>query len=92
MENLRPYVYWWNFECQAVASANPNVFGDQMSQKDESAQPRRLLQANNKTALRGLWIIVFHFLVLPNMACPRTLSRIYLGIWFWGNHGVMNIA
>ena len=37
-------------------------------------------------------MVGFHFLVLPNMACPRTLSRIYLGIWFWGTHGVMNIV
>ena len=40
----------------------------------------------------GLWMVVFHFLVLLNMACPHTLSRIYLGIWFWGTHGVANIV
>ena len=37
-------------------------------------------------------MVVFHFLVLPSMACPRTLSRIYLGIWFWGTHGIKNIV
>ena len=46
----------------------------------------------SKFNLRVLWMVVFHFLVLPNMACPHTLSRIYLGIWFWGTHGVMNIV
>ena len=37
-------------------------------------------------------MVVFHFLVLPNMACPRTLSQIYLGIRFWGTLGVTNIV
>ena len=41
--------------------------------------------------LRGFWIVGFHFLVLPNMACPHTLSRIYLRICFWGTCGVLNI-
>ena len=94
-----------DFGCQAVALANPNVFGDQLSEKYESPQRRRLLQADNETPLpggdeqidvkiqfTGLWMVVFHFLVLPSMACPRTLSRIYLGIWFWGTHGVTNIV
>ena len=30
-------------------------------------------------------MVVFHFLVLPNMACPRTLCQIHLGIWFLGH-------
>ena len=42
-----------DFGCQAVALANPNVVGDQISQKYESPQRRRLLQAGNETPLRG---------------------------------------
>ena len=58
---------------------------------------RRLCQGGmskctSKLNLRGLWMVVFHFFVLPNLACPRTLSQIYLGIWFWGTHGVTNIV
>ena len=41
------------FGCQAVALANPNVFGDQLSEKYESPQQRRLLQADNETPLPG---------------------------------------
>ena len=37
-------------------------------------------------------MVVFHFLVLLHMLCSHTLSRIYLGIWFRGTHGVMNIV
>ena len=87
-----------DFGCQAVALANPNVFGDQLSEKYESPNGgayskqimRRLCQGGtskrtSKFNLRGLWMVVFHFLVLPSMACPRTLSRIYLGIWFLGH-------
>ena len=71
-----------------------------ISEKYESPQQRRLLQADIETPLpgggtskktsklnsRGLWMVVFHFSMLPNMVCPCTLSRIYLGIWFWGTH------
>ena len=42
-----------DFGCQAVALANPNVFGDQISEKYESPQRRRLLQADNETPLPG---------------------------------------
>ena len=35
---------------------------------------------------------MLHFLMLPNIACPYTLSLIYFDIWFWGTHGVMNIV
>ena len=42
-----------DFGCQAVALANPNVFGDQLSEKYESPQRRRLLQADNETPLPG---------------------------------------
>ena len=42
-----------NFGCQAVALANPNVFGDQISEKYESPQRRRLLEADNETPLPG---------------------------------------
>ena len=42
-----------DFGCQAVALANPNVFGDQISEKYGSPQWRRLLQANNETPLPG---------------------------------------
>ena len=37
-----------DFGCQAVALANPNAFEDQISDKNESSQRRRLLQADNK--------------------------------------------
>ena len=40
-----------DFGCPAVASANPNVFGDQISEKYESPQRRCLLQADNETPL-----------------------------------------
>ena len=46
----------------------------------------------SKFNLRQLWMVVFHFFLFPNMACPHTLSRIYLGIWCWGTHGVRNIV
>ena len=42
-----------DFGCQAVALADPNVFGDQISEKYESPQRRRLLQADNETPLPG---------------------------------------
>ena len=42
-----------DFGCQAVALAYPNVFGDQFSEKYESPQRRRLLQADNETPLPG---------------------------------------
>ena len=42
-----------DFGCQAVALANPNVFGDGISEKYESSQRRRLLQADNETPLPG---------------------------------------
>ena len=42
-----------DFGCQAVALANSNVLGDQISEKYESPQRRRLLQANNETPLPG---------------------------------------
>ena len=42
-----------DFGCQAVALANPNVFGDQLSEKYESPKQRRLLQADNEEPLAG---------------------------------------
>ena len=42
-----------DFGCQAVPLANPNVFGDQSSERYESPQWRRLLQADNETPLPG---------------------------------------
>ena len=42
-----------DFGCQAVALANPNVFGDQISEEYESPQGRRLPQADNETRLPG---------------------------------------
>ena len=42
-----------DFGCQAVFLANPNVFGDQISEKYESPQQRGLLQAENETPLPG---------------------------------------
>ena len=86
-----------DFGCQAVTLANPNFFGDQISKKyadNETPLPGGggVSKWTLKFNLCGLWMIVFHFLVLPNMACPCTLSQNYLGIWFWGTHGVMNIV
>ena len=46
----------------------------------------------SKFNLRTLWMVVFYVLVLPKIACPHTLSRIYLQTWFWGTHGVMKIV
>ena len=40
-----------DFGCEAIALANPNVFGDQIHRKYESPQQRRLLQADNETPL-----------------------------------------
>ena len=42
-----------DFGCQAVTLANPNVFGDQISEKYESAQQWRLLQADDEMPLPG---------------------------------------
>ena len=42
-----------DFWCQAVALANPNIFGDQISGKYESPEQRHLLQADNETPLPG---------------------------------------
>ena len=44
---------WWILGCQAVALANPNVFGDQISEKMSPPKQRRLLQADNETPLPG---------------------------------------
>ena len=41
------------FGCQAVTLANPNVFGDRISDKCESPERRRLLQADRETPLPG---------------------------------------
>ena len=50
---FKPLRVWVNFGCQAVPLANPNVFGDQFSEKYEFPQRRRLLQADNETPLPG---------------------------------------
>ena len=42
-----------DFGSQAVALANPNVFGDQFPETYESPQWRRLLQADDETPLPG---------------------------------------
>ena len=42
-----------DFACQVVALANPNVFGDQISEKYESPQRKRLFQADNEMPLPG---------------------------------------
>ena len=42
-----------DFGCQAVALANPNVFGAQILKIYESPQRRPLLQADNETLLPG---------------------------------------
>ena len=86
-----------DFGCQAVALANPNVFGDQLSEKYESPQRRRLLQADNETPLpgedeqidvkiqfTGLWIVVWRVPV----PCPEFT----FGYCFRGTDGVMNIV
>ena len=44
---------WVHFWCQAVALANPNVFGGQISKKYEPLQGRRLLKADNENPLPG---------------------------------------
>ena len=41
------------FGCQAVALANANVFGDQISEKYESPQRRRRLEADSETHSPG---------------------------------------
>ena len=46
----------------------------------------------SKFNLRGFWMVVFHFLVVPNIVCRHTFSRIYLGISFLSTHEVMNIV
>ena len=94
-----------DFACQAVNLANPNVFGVQISEKYESPNGgtypkltgRRLCRGGDeqidvKLNLWRMWMVVFHLLVWPNMACPNTLSGIYLAIWFSGTQGVMNIV
>ena len=42
-----------DFGCQAVALANPNVSGDQIAEKKECPERRRLLQADNEAPLPG---------------------------------------
>ena len=42
-----------DFECQAVALANPNAFRDQICKKYGSPQRRRLTQAENEMPLPG---------------------------------------
>ena len=106
MENLRLSLFRWILGAKRSLWPTPMFLETKSPKKYESPQRRRLLPADNETPLpgggtskwtskfnlRGLWIVVFHFLVLPNMACPRTLSQIYLGIWFWSIHEVMNIV
>ena len=94
------------FVCQAVALANPNVTGDQISKRNDSPQRGRLLQADNDTPLPGgggggqidvkiqFTGVVDGSVSLPPVAQyarPHTFSQIYPGIWLWGTHGVMNI-
>ena len=69
-----------HFGCQAVALANPNVFGDQISEKYESLQRRRLFQADNNTPLpgRGEQIdikISFTALVDGSVSLPRVAQN-----------------
>ena len=42
-----------DFGCQAVALTNPNVFGDENSEKYDYPRRRRVLQADNETPLPG---------------------------------------
>ena len=42
-----------DFGWQSIAFTNPNVLGDEISEKDESPQRRRLPQADNETPLLG---------------------------------------
>ena len=93
MENARPSVFWWILGAKRSLWPTP-MFLETNSPKNMNppnggaySKPimRRLCRGGtskymSKFNLRGLWMVVFHFLVLPSMACPRTLSRIYLGI------------
>ena len=50
---LSTQVVFPNGEFEALALANLNIFGDQISKKSEIPQQRRLLQADNETPLPG---------------------------------------
>ena len=92
------------FGCEAVALANPNVFGDQISKKYESPQRRRLLQADMRRLCLGgdeqiygqtqFTGIVDGSVSLPRVAqyglSPYLVPN--LPYWFWGTHGVTNIV
>ena len=105
MENLRLSVFWWILGATRSLWPTP-MFLETKSLKNMNTPnggayskliTRRLCRGGtskqmSKFNLRGLWMVLCHFLVLPNMACPRTLSLIYLGIWFCGTHGIMNIV
>ena len=98
MENSRPSVFWWILGANRSLWPTPmflkTIFPINMNPPNRGAYSkpimRRLCRGGgtskkmSKFDLRGLWMVVFHFLVLPSMACPRTLSRIYLEIYGFG--------
>ena len=87
MENLRLSVFWWILGAKRLLWQTP-MFLETKSPKNMNPPNRgaysktiskRLCQGGtskktSKLNLRGLWMVVFHFLVLLNMACPHTLS------------------
>ena len=105
MENLRLSVLWWILGAKRSLWPTPMILKTKspknMNPPNGGAYFKpitRLLcrggdeQIGVKVQFTGVRMVVFHFLVLPSRTCPRTLSRIYLLIWFWGTHGVTNIV
>ena len=107
MNNLSLSVFWWILgakrslrprqmflETNSPRNMNP-------PNRDTYSKPiiRRLCRGGGGASryrsqlnLRGIGMVVFHFPVMPTMACPCTLSRMYFEIWFWGTRGVVNIV
>ena len=105
IKNLRLSVFWWNEGANRSLWPTPMFLKTQspknMNPPNRGAYSkpitRRLCRGEtskwtSKFSLRGSGMVVYHFLVLPNMACLQTVSPTYLGIWFWGTLGVMNIV
>ena len=87
MVNSKLSVCWWISGAKRWPWRSRRFFRDQISEKYESPQRRRLVQAENDTPLPG-----GGGMALPSMACSHTLSRMSLGIWCWGTRAVVSIV
>ena len=87
MENLRLSMFLWILgakrslwttpkilETKSPKNINPPNAGAYSKPLTRRFRRQGTSKRTAKFNQRGLWMVVFHFPVLPNMACPSTLS------------------